>query len=298
MNNRKKLLIVFTLGLLLKGIAFQTFGQISDTPSGNSITLDKNLYEHGYNSSSAGAVDSPREDIDTVMVGSSMNYFVMPDKNFNAAYYGQSSYAATASTSSRFDWTIGNSSGFTHQTANTTGTSPWIKVTWGTSTGSTSVAVQEVPQGLPVTCVSVPTTIPVWVIAKPNIGFTQVGSVYADSYCYDATTLASARYDFPVGLTTSSSQVLVDVTIVQKDLTSGATLATTTETNVPVASGAFRLNFLGGYGAYEVTITKITDRIARKCEVVGDINAGQTLFTYSVIPQPETGTIYHVPNNF
>ena len=295
MNNLKKLLIVFNLGLFLTGISSRTFGQtISDTPAGNNIPLDsKTLYEHGYNSSGA---DSPREDIDTVMVGSVMNYFVMPNRNYNTSYFGQSSYAATNLTVSRFDWTALNGA-VTAQAVNTTGTSPWIKVTWGATTGATTVEVQEVPQGLSVSCVSEETTIPVWVIAKPTIGFSQVGSAYAHSECYDETDKLTAFYDFPVSVTTSSTQVLVNITVVRKDLESGSTLSTVTQTDIPVASGLFRVGF-SDYGAYEVTITKITDRIARKCDTEGDITGSADTFTFSVMPMPQTGVMYHIPNNF
>ena len=296
MNNLTKL-SALVLGMFLFGVS-QTFGQtnISDAPTDNMVELGgKDLYEHGYN---IGGQDLPRESIDTVMVTSAMNYFVMPDKNYNAAYYGGISYDATNLTVSRFDWTIGNGSSFAPQSSNASSTSPWIKVTWGNTTGPTTITVKETPQGLPGTCDSQETEIDVIVIAKPTIGFNQTGTplAYAASDCYTDVTKLTAYYDFPVIVTTSSSQILVNYSIKKKDLLTGVETITT-ETDVPVSSGAFRIDFTD-YGEYEVTITQITDRIARKCEVFGDINAGQSVFTYSVLPQPQTGPIYHVPNMF
>ena len=298
MNNHKYQLCTFFIGIFLTGITYNVLGQtISDTPSGNNFPLDsKTLYEHGYNSS---GVDSPREDIDTVMVGSVMNYFVMPDKNYNTAYFGQGSYAATNLTSSEFEWIVGNSSSFTPQSANTTGTSPWIKVTWGSTTGATTIKVKEAPQDVDISCVAEDTEIDVFVIAQPTIGYNLAG--YAASQCYNTTAVADADYDFPVSVITSSSQVLVNVSVVKKDL-DGTVLGTYPKTNVPVASGAFHLEFndfaSGGYGIYEVTITEMTDRIARKCDVSGIINLGENVFTFSVMPMPKTGPVYHIPNDF
>jgi len=289
-----KKLTVIILGIF-SGISF-TFGQtITDTPSGNNLSLGgKTLYEHGYNSN---GLNLPREATDTVMVTSVMNYFVMPDKNYNQAYYAQNNYAATNLTESKFEWIVANGSSIATQTPNsatTPGTSPWIKVTWGATLGATTIKVKEVPQGITTNCESAETTIDVFVIARPTIGFTQIGSAYVDSDCY--TNAANVSYNFPVAVNTSSNQILVNYRLETTGL-SGGTPTITNITDVPVTSGILRLAF-SDYGHYKVTITKITDRIARKCDVEGTISSGADVFTYSVLPQPETGPVYHVPNNF
>ena len=298
MNNPKKQLIALIMGVFLVGISYNAFGQITNTPSGNNITLDsKILYEHEYNSTGQ---DLSREAVDTVMVSSEMNYFVMPDTSYNKAYYLQSSYAATNLTTSEFVWAVGNGSSFAHQTANATSTSPWIKVTWGTTLGATTLTAKENPVGLPLTCNSIQTLIDIFVIAKPTIGFNQVGSpaTYTSSDCYDASTVSSGvDFDFPITTTTSSTQLMVNVTVVRRDLNTNAILSTTPLTDIPVSAGAFRVNFTD-YGKYEVEITQITDRIARKCDVKGDILGGRDMFTFSVMPPPQTGPIHHIPNNF
>jgi hypothetical protein len=287
--------VALITGIFLAGMT-HSYGQISDKPNNNNLSLDgKTLYEHGYNSTGQ---DTSREDRDSVMVTSVMNYFVMPDKNYNAGYYAQTGYAATNLTSSNFVWTVPGASGtFVPQIPNpTTGTSPWIKVTW-IATGITTIKVKEEPQGLAGSCDSEETEISVVVIPKPTIGFNQTGTppAYAASDCYSDADIATAAYDFPITVTTSSSQVLIDYSIKKTDLAGAVT--TTPVTGAPVTSGTLRLTF-SDYGEYEVTITRITDRIARKCDVEGDILTGADVFTYNVMPQPKTGPVFHIPNNF
>ena len=295
-------LTVLILGLLLTNVA-QTFGQLSDTPPDNKVDVPTTspesphkgaLYEHEYYS---GGQDATREEVDSVMVTSVMNYFVMPDKNYNTAYFAQSSYTATNLTSSEFVWTVtgGTAGTAVAQTPNiATGTSPWVKITWNT-VGDVTLTVQEVPQGADVSCVASETEIDVAVIARPTIEYRGGNTASA---CYDDTNVATAEFDFPVTFNTSSSQGLVDVTITKDGV------AYDTVTDVEIEDGVFNLKFsdygTGGYGTYVVTITKVTDRIARKCDVLGIVNdtSGANVFTYSVLPQPKTGPIYHVPNLF
>lgn len=295
-NNYMKQFSTVVLGLFLLGMT-NAFGQnITDNPANHQVTLGKALYEHGYNKDNLTSKDTPREDIDTVMVTSAMDYFVMPDAYYNKAYFQQADYRQTGLTSSQFVWTVTNGTE-TAQSANTaTGTSPWVTITWGNTTGAATAKMKEVPQGLTAACEGEETTIPVFVIAKPTVGFTQVSSAYAAAGCYTDTNIANAGYDFPVSVTTSSSQVLVNCSVKWTKL-DGTDGGVTTPTNIPVNSGVFNLTF-GDYGTYEVTVTQITDRIARKCEMTGDINSGQNVFTYSALPQPKAGKTYHVPNNF
>ena len=308
-------LTVLISGLLLTNVA-PIFGQVSDTPTGNKVDVTTTssesahkgeLYEHGYNKGGLAAAVEIR---DSVMVGSVMNYFVMPNKSYNPAYFatGQNDYAATTLTSSEFVWSLKNGLGAAApQNANPTTTSPWVKIAWGLVAGIDTIAVVEKPTGLSLTCKGDTTKIPVVVIDKPTVGFNQVGSplAYADSECSDEVSgTQPASYEFPFNVTTSSSQVEVELSIVHTDLAGNVSAATTSTEFVTLTlisginyTGAVSLDF-SAYGEYAVTITKITDRVARKCDVEGDINAGQNVFTYSVLPQPKTGPIYHVPNLF
>ena len=320
MKNFSKKTIVLIIGIFLTGISY-TFGQsISNNPTNRNITLDKitrPLYEHGYNKDNLAIPDSPRENVDTVMVTSVMNYFVMPHNYYNMAYFSQNDYKATQLTSSRFDWTSYASGRATiapwsiTSTFNPTGTSPWVKVTWNT-TGLDTLYIKEVPQvSAALTCDGGVTKIPVAVIPKPTIGFSQVGSPlgYIASECYDGANVLTASYSFPLNITTLSTQVDIDYTVEKFDLISGSsagtpssvtdvrlTLVSTATPNVYTAMLNISFN---DFGVYEVTIDKITDRIARKCEIEGDINTGvNDVFTFNVLPSPQSGKVYHVPNNF
>jgi hypothetical protein len=292
---------IMMFGILLTTGVFSIFGQISNDPVNKNLTIDsKVLYEHGYNKDFTATPDTPREDVDTVMVTAVMNYFVMPDPFWNGAYYLQNDYSATDLTVSEFEWTITLGTAAA-QNPNPTSASPWVKVTWGATTGNATVTVKEImPGSSGSACEGLPTVIPVHLIAKPTIGFNQVGAppAYFDSDCYDATTVLTASYDFPITVTTSSSQVLIDYEIERTDLLSG-TVTTSTVNGASVNAGTGVLQVLfGDYGDYKITITGITDRIARKCDVSGDINTGAEEFIFRVLPSPQPGTIYHVPNNF
>ncbi len=286
-------LVLFLLG------AFNTVGQnISSDPTVHKVVVDqplKPLYEHEYNS---GGQDATREGVDTVMVTSVMNYFVMPDAYYNKGYFNQPNYQKTDLTSSKFEWTVTNGTTApqsSNGTFNSTGTSPWVKVTWGNAPGAlgaTTVKMKEVPQGLSSTCEGEETSIPIYVINKPQIEY----SSSTASDCYADADKANAEHDFQVAVTTESSQVWVNCSIKWTKL-DGTNGGTTTETNVPVKAGEFNLKFTD-YGEYEVTITKVTDRIARKCDVLGDITNGKNVFTYSVLSKPKAGKVYHVPNNY
>lgn len=300
MNNCKKLLNAVVAVMFMAGIYSNVSGQnITNNPANHNIMFDKTLYEHGYNKDNTSSADVPREDRDTVMVNSVMNYFVMPDTYYNKDYFQQNDYKQTSSTKSKFEWTVAAGNTAAPQNANPTGTSPWIKITWGTTTGATDITVKEIPQTI--VCDGEEATIPVYVIAKPTIGFNQTGTPagYTASGCYnDATKVGS--YNASLTVTSGSSQVLVDYTVEKTDLYTGVTTVVATVTDAPLAVGTnspLTVNFTD-YGDYKITVTKITDRIARKCDMLGDINAGQDIFTYSVLPQPKAGKTYHIPNNF
>ena len=292
---------LMTSGIFLMIGVLSAWGQIPNDPPSKNITLDsKVLYEHGYNKDFTTTPDVPRENVDTVMVTAVMNYFVMPDVYWNSAYFLQSNYNATNLTTSRFDWSVTLGTAVA-QSPNPTGTSPWVKITWGNTVGSANITAQEVPQGITdPACEGQPTTIPIQVIAKPTIRFTQVGTppVYQASECYTPASVAGAFYDFPITVTTSSNEVLINYTVEKTDLLTGA-VTTTTATNIAVltGTGVFRVMF-SEYGQYKVTITEITDRIARKCDLTGDILAGADEFIFRALPSPQPSGIYHIPNNF
>ena len=209
--------IALFVGLALAGTwTFSVMAQLTVPEKGGFITVPLEteddvpiepahkgvLYEDGFNSESVTGGDPPEkvpsavEARDIVMVGSTMNYFVMPDANYNPEYYTQGdlpigeepSWANTQLTKSIFDWQMVDdedatvSIGFVlvFQNPNETlveeedeeGTSPWAKITWETP-GDFSIKITEKPAALAGTdCESgTPSVIPITVIDVPTIAF-------------------------------------------------------------------------------------------------------------------------------
>ena len=281
MKNLKKSVIIALFCLVAANIYAQT--------PPNKVAIDsKDYYRHGYNKD-GGPFDPGREERDSVTITSTMTYFVLPDPAISPSYNVTTSPKDFTNVNSTFTWTIENSFG------TGTSTTPIIVINW-TKTGIDTVKVKEVPKANGGACGGNDQEMPVVVIPKPVITFNQVGTpaAYADGACYtQAQVTAKVTYNFPVTATTSSSQVWVDFTVT-KD---GNPVSALAGNDVPVVSGTFPLEF-DDYGKYEVTITKVTDRISRKSQVVGDITAAGAKFTYNVIRPAQTGPMYRIPNNY
>ena len=199
------MMMTLMIGLFVLG-GVSAFGQLAENPSDKKIVLEsKDLYEHGYNKDNATS-DTPAEGEarDFVMVGSIMPYFIMPDRNYNPAYFNQQNYNATNLTRSWFDWVIpATATSHTFMTPNdvarppngalnqvATATSPWVSVTWGNTPGDTELTVSEFPEMLFTGSACVNTglvRIPVSIIARPTMTFRQVGAplAYADFACVE-----------------------------------------------------------------------------------------------------------------
>ena len=220
---------------------------ITDDPTGKTVTVESTaLYEHGYNAEAvkSGAIDA-REVVDSVMVTSVMNYFVMPDKYFNTAYFKQDDYGKTNLTHSLFDWKMYNGNltaiasetpianpSIAYQSDNHTKTSPWIKVTWGATAGKFTLAMKETPQGVLGACEGLPALIPVVVINKPSIKFDKdfgdedalflTDCVDPDDETNGWKGLTDRIINFPVNVTTESGNVRVDYDLVFTPLGGGS----------------------------------------------------------------------------
>ena len=306
-----KQLSALALGIFLTNAA-PLFGQTNtDTPVGNKIGLGgETLYEHGYNKE-AGP-DAPREVRDTVMVGSTMNYFVMPDKFYNKLFFEQTDYSATDKTNSKFLWEVNNpsfASAITPKTVNGTNTSPWVEIDWA-ATGNAEIKILEQPQvtGMSALCFAAETIIPVTIIAKPAITFDlpSSGTIYSDVECVNPSVFelggaGEVTVNYPITVSSQSGNVRIKYILTTKDIDGNAVGTPVTKSDVWVSktTGTLPLTFTG-FGVYEVKITEITDHIARKCNMTGDVTTDNNanVFTYSIVPIPTTGKTYHVPNNF
>ena len=285
----RKLTNISIILLLCSGIVY---GQT--TPPTSVVIDSKTYYQHGYNS--VGGPDRPEEIRDSVTVTSVSKYFVLPNP-FVSPLYNPTNALVFTNVNSTFPWTLRNSLGTITNGNNT----PLITVTWGNTTGIDSVRVTETPTQLGAVCIGSGTSIPVAVIAKPTIAFNQVNSAYADSTCFTpAELLAGVLRNFAVTATTQSAQLQVDYTVTRN----GVAYPALNGTNVPVAVGGNISITFSEYGRYEITITKITDRVSRNSfdaagnSIVGDITTAGARFVYHVMPPVQTGPIFRLPNRF
>jgi len=213
-------------------------------------------------------------------------------------------------------------------------TSPWIIVEWGT-VGPSEIVVREFPEllftGGSECSGTEPAEIPIMVINEPTIKFTKEGALFENSFCVPSFVDSEgdpAPYPmkFPVSVTTESPMdgninvITVYYDLIIRNLTTNdeelkpdqkgfVTVVSSTPKNE--TDGRIETTIIGNlvieateHGHHEVTITKITDYIAEKCEmdipvVTASVQANITnIFTFSVMPQPRRGRIFHVPNRF
>ena len=267
-------------------LAFCLIGNVYGQTPPNNVTIDsKAYYQHGYNSS--GGPNLPQEERDSVTVTSVIKYFVLPDPTANPGY-NPANTLDFANVKSSFAWSLKNSLGTTNSS-----TTPVIAVTWN-NIGIDSVKVRETPS---TGCIGSGTSIPVAVIKIPEIAFSIKNSKYADSACYSQID-ASTKYQFAMTVSAESPQVLVDYTVT-KD---GLPYSSLNDTNVKVVGGNITLSFTE-YGRYEVTITKVSDRVLRKTNesgnsILGIITPAGAKFAYHVMRPVQTGPIYRLPNNY
>jgi hypothetical protein len=312
-----KRLGIIAVSLLLAGaVKAQTTPPISvkvGTGAGEKV-----LYQHGYNKGGS-SIDTPREDRDSVMVGSTMPYFVMPDATYNAAYItsaASGSYAQTNLTTSKFTWTPpanGSFVSFVNPNSKDGNTSPHVTIKWNTRSSadpSTDVIkVVETPteyngQAITNPCPGQEVQVPVTVINKSTVkfGLNNGGREVSNCWIFDPTKPNSSTnvypsFDFPLTLTTEvagNRGIKVKYTVKKGTGAESAPIeANVTDiTKLPVTFDDF--------GVYTVKITEITDPISRKCSITGDISttATENVFTYIALPQPKSGATYHIPNNF
>jgi len=315
-------------GILLIN-ATLTFGQITDNPTNRNIVIEgKTLYERGFNKDHHGSADTPhaREARDSVTVTSTMTYFVMPDRFYNREYFdpatGVASYGATNRTRSAFEWTM-SATGFHTAIAprnpNATTTSPLVDITWANQRGQVNIQIKERPQ-IQIPCDGEQATIPIQVIRKPEVKFLNPG----DNGGYDYEHIVCVAGDpadpfnievkYPIQVITESHQVYILYTLrhfdldgalvtEQKDILLRITednVASTTD-GVRTIAGSLTVTY-NAFGSWEIEIQEITDRIARKSNVLGIVEdndgSAKSTYTVTVLPRPQPGRTFHVPNNF
>ena len=226
--------------------------------------------------------NTPPEETDSVTIGSTLQYFVMPDPAVNAGYDYSTNRGALVST---FDWWTSNGleSGIVDN-----GGEELVDITWSTL-GADILYVTEIGAN----CDASDTTdVPIRVINVPTAAFGGTDSAFC------TTDPSLHDFDFPITATTDVADGKLRFEIAVSHATLGANFYTNTidfdkDTNASfnVPAGTFT-----AYGVYTVVISNITDRISRKpaTDILG--TSTQDTYTVTINTTPNTGNIYHVPN--
>jgi hypothetical protein len=234
--------------------------------------------------------------VDSIAIGGTADYFVMPDPALNTGY----NFATNPLTNlnSSFDWTgtTGESS-ITYKKSGATDIPNYVQILWGNAPGLFQVSVAE--QAAAGCADATPTLIPVRLIARPTLTFPAAGG--NQSFCSSAadgsTNVNPAA--MTVNFTSSVSgdkliQLRYTITSTSHGTVASNILATVTATSA--TSGTFTLaSALNFFDTYTITLTEVTDRISRKSNTTA-VPAGNITYTVVVTHAPNTGTLYHIPN--
>ena len=288
-------------------ILFCTAGAVFGQTPPTSVEVEGVRYfRHGFNEDGGPFVtgSANREVRDSVTVTSTVKYFVLPNPALNPSYNVSDPLANVRST---FTWKLvpDNLGDFVGDDDKA-----MIEVKWGNTPGAVTLSVVEVPADP--TCDVIPTSIPVQVIPVPTAKHVQNAAgqqPYYSVFCFSINdTEVNKDWDFEIDVATHSSQVEVSYTV-SKD---GVNVPELARNNVPLGvengdlgieynrrTGTFTVPF-PDLGEYVVTLTHVTDRVARKSGVDGEIpiDAVGRQFTVRVFRELQTSPIYRVPNNF
>lgn len=275
----KKVIVILNM-LFLTMMLQQSFAQ--------SVPAD--FQEHGKNSSGATVAS---EAIDSVTVGSTMNYFVMPDLNVNQDADGPYDYATNKDALvSTFDWFAIPGLTITKDEEN------YVSVDFPASPGDYTLNVSEESTA---GCSTDTTTIQVRTINAPEVGYTIAGG--SEDFCVNDADGSFSVSPSPVSVTINSDVfgnrgiiISYQITSTSSSFNGGNPLNGT----VSVADGDSNFSIsenLTHYGTYTITLTDITDRISRKptTDIRGSLLANTT-YIVNVTRAPSTGNIYHLPN--
>jgi hypothetical protein len=240
------------------------------------------LYQQG---SDLGGTGLSYESIDSVTLGSTLQYYVQPSPAISPSYVYTSPLANLNST---FAWTAAPAASATITSPmNGTVLTNWITVKW-TTLGSVNLSVVET--AITGTCAGSTTTIPVDVIHVPTI----TGGAAPAAQC--ASNPATLTFTVPFTLTSDlslPSTVRVNYTVNNPD---GSTLIAAQNVELAKSATTISVPLTGAiqFGAYKVVFNSVSDRISRKSSVAGTVTTPNVLLT--VNPVPVTGPIYHLPN--
>ncbi len=245
------------------------------------------LYQHGTNS---GGTD-PQENTDSVTVGGTTKYYVLPDPIVNPSFnYATDLFANVIST---FNWSVtpALASGGIQNVPGYATAPHYKQVTW-TATGTGTIQVQEVANASQGGCAGTTLSMNVAVIAAPDVTAASVpnttchsGTIPYSITCPNATLTISSAVNGNKGV------------VVNWSLTgpSGFTAVTNQTANLGNSTTLdLSAVTLTHPGTYTLTINWVTDRIATKSGLTQIADGTST--TFIVTAAPNTGPIYHIPN--
>ena len=242
---------------------------------GQSNTPPANFKPHGTNSAD---VVTPKENIDTLVVGAVMDYWIMPSA---------SAIPATV-------WTWSRPTG----TATITGvpTGQTAEFTFPAAAETGSIKAVETTNSCPD---PTGTTINYAVVAKPSVGFSDATPSVTMGICsFTAAQTLNVALTSPTSGANEVMNVTYTVSKGAVQIGSAHTQALAkSNTTITIPFAEFGASPTAG--AYTVTFTNVDDRIVRKAKnkalIIGTLNTAT--YTINVTAVPVTGPIYHLPNN-
>ena len=275
------LLTKFYLSTLV--VFFGAFALLNAQPASVSIE-SATLYQHGRNSGGITAF----ENIDSVTLGSTTKYYVLPDAAVNASFNVITN--PFDNVISTFNWTVpvALATGQDDTVPAYPTASHYKQVTW-TGLGADTIRVTETSAVAVGGCTGLQVKTPVRVIAAPDITSVTIGNATCQTTpisvaCPNATLGISCVVNGNKGV-----EIAYSITG-PAGFTSINGTANLNNSNALTLSG----HLLDRAGAYTLTITTVTDRIAKKCGLLAIAETAAA--TFYVTPTPKTGTTLHVPN--
>jgi hypothetical protein len=273
--------------LLTTALTFGAIVVLNAQTAPASVTDGSKLYQHGTNAS--GTVTA--ENVDSLTIeAANVKYLVYPDLNISPSYDFATSPSANLNSS--FTWSATPNTGVTINNSVSGYASNYAQVTFGTTASAGDYTLSVTEKATTGSCDGAAKTIALRLVAKPTAEF---GTTSSTSPCLTATQLAAHTLTVTPSLTSpiNSGAIQVVYTITNPAGTVGSdqtVLLTAASSDIVLPAGTFT-----AYGNWKITIKSVSDRISRKSNVAGTVTNG--VYTYTVIPTPVTGPIYHLPNN-
>ncbi|MDC0584242.1 hypothetical protein OAO55_00780 [Bacteroidales bacterium] len=225
--------------------------------------------------------------VDSISIGGTSSIFYLPDLTLNTAFDPANPEASGLNSSFSWNDDGGNVTIIDHYTGGTAITN-WIDYT-ANIIGRDSISVQEI--ATTGACMGIPLRIAYRVINLPTANFTANNSFIC------AKNLDTLSYNFPVALTTDMNDDSLRIYIsIDGPISNG--LITEKEIRLAESDTDFMLAnvFTEGPGEYNISITRVDDRIARKSGVSGT-STTRASYSLTINVAPSTGTLYHLQNS-